>query len=113
MSIALLVKANKAQLLVPSPRNPPSTNLHLMQQTNSNKLLHAEELAPLIKPLMELDPSVVFNTVPSFQVMLDSQPEHYPYEKSFEEARNDPIVVLHSSGSTGETPTGHTYLFII
>lgn len=79
-----------------------------MHQSNSNKLLHAEELAPLIKPLRELDPLVVFDTVPLFQVMFDSKTEYYPYEKSFEEARSDPIVVLHSSGSTGETPTGHS-----
>lgn len=83
-----------------------------MQQTNSHKLLHAEELAPLMKPLKELDTSVAFDTVPSFQVMFDSQAEHYPYEKTFEEARSDPIVVLHSSGSTGETPAGHSNLIV-
>ena len=26
---------------------------------------------------------------------------HYPYEKSFEEAANDPFIVIHTSGSTG------------
>lgn len=83
-----------------------------MHQTNSKKLLHAEELAPLIKPLKELGPSLSFDTVPSFQVMFDSQAEHYPYEKSFEEARSDPIVVLHSSGSTGETPARHSHLIV-
>lgn len=83
-----------------------------MHQTNSDKLLYAEELAPLIKPLKELDPSVSFDIVPSFQVMLDSQAEHYAYEKSFEEARSDPIVVLHSSGSTGQTPAGLSHLIV-
>lgn len=108
-----LVKANNEQLLVPSPRNPPATNLHLMQQTKSSKLLHAEELAPLIKPLKELAPSVTFDAVPSFQVMFDTQAEHYPYQKSFEEARDDPIVVLHSSGSTGKTRSSHSPLIMI
>lgn len=106
--MASLVNVNKEQLLVPSPRNPPATNLHLMQQTKSSKLLYAEELAPLIKPLKALAPSVTYDAVPSFQVMFDSQPEHYPYQKSFEEARNDPIVVLHSSGSTGNTRPGQS-----
>ena len=77
-----------------------------MRETSSNKVLHAEELAPLIKPLIDMDTSATFNAVPPFQVMLDSQSERYPYEKSFEEARNDPIVVLHSSGSTGEALAG-------
>ncbi|KAL1884099.1 putative NRPS-like protein biosynthetic cluster [Diaporthe australafricana] len=64
-------------------------------------LLYAEELAPLIKPLKDMDPSVSFNAIPAFELMLDSETEHYSFEKGFEEAKNDPIVVLHSSGSTG------------
>ncbi|OTB05366.1 hypothetical protein M426DRAFT_319902 [Hypoxylon sp. CI-4A] len=89
------------KLLVPSPRNPPSTNAWLMKETGSTKLLYTPELAPLIKPLQSLAPSVDSYAVPSFQEMLDSNAEPYPYMKSFDEARNDPIVVLHSSGSTG------------
>ena len=27
--------------------------------------------------------------------------DHYPYEKSFEEAAHDPFIVIHTSGSTG------------
>ena len=40
--------------------------------------------------------------IPSFLEMLESNPEHYPYEKGFDEARDDPILVLHSSGSPGK-----------
>ncbi|KAF2999116.1 putative secondary metabolism biosynthetic enzyme [Neopestalotiopsis sp. 37M] len=89
------------KLLVPSPRNPASVTLHLMEKTGSTKVLYAAELAPLIKPLQDLAPTFVFDAVPSFQTMLDSHPVRYPYEKSFEQARDEPIVVLHSSGSTG------------
>ncbi|ROV87840.1 hypothetical protein VMCG_10544 [Cytospora schulzeri] len=89
------------KLLVPSPRNPPSVNCHLMNQTGSKRLLYAAELAPLLKPLQALVPTASSDAVPSLQVMLDSRPEQFPYTKSFEEARYDPIVVLHSSGSTG------------
>ena len=73
-----------------------------MNKTGSTKILYAAELAPLIKPLQALVPGASSDPVPSLQVMLDSKPEPYPYVKSFEEARQDPIVVLHSSGSTGE-----------
>ena len=74
-----------------------------MNQTGSTKLLYAPESASLIKPLQDIAPSVSSNAVPDFQVMLESHPKRYPYHKSFSEARNDPILVLHSSGSTGET----------
>lgn len=28
---------------------------------------------------------------------------HYSYDKPYEEAKNDPILVMHTSGSTGST----------
>lgn len=72
-----------------------------MSKTGSDKLLHAAELAPFIKPIEALATSVTSRAVPSLKEMLDSKAEPYPFSKSFEEARNDPIAVLHSSGSTG------------
>ena len=27
---------------------------------------------------------------------------YFPYNKSFDEAKNDPVLILHSSGSTGK-----------
>jgi len=41
--------------------------------------------------------------VPSLDDMLVDASEHYPYHKDFATARWDPIVVLHSSGSTGKS----------
>ncbi|KGO48654.1 hypothetical protein PEX1_053690 [Penicillium expansum] len=41
-------------------------------------------------------------TLPELDYFLSNLPvEPYPYTKTFEEARKDPYVVLHSSGSTG------------
>lgn len=78
-----------------------------MNATGSNKVLYATELGPLMKPLEAMAPSTEFEGVPPFQEMLDGDGDTtpYPYEKTFAEARNDPIVVLHSSGSTGKTRT--------
>lgn len=73
-----------------------------MNQTGSTKLLYTAEFAPMIKPLQALEGSITSDVVPSFQEMLESNPKPYPYEKGFDEARNDPVVVLHSSGSTGK-----------
>lgn len=73
-----------------------------MSETGSDKVLYAAELAPLIKPIEALATSVTSDAVPSLKDMLDSKAEPYLYTKSFEEARNDPIAVLHSSGSTGK-----------
>ncbi|KAI8958393.1 acetyl-CoA synthetase-like protein [Daldinia sp. FL1419] len=99
----VLLGAIKAgyKLFVPSPRNPPTTNCALMNETESSKLLYTAEIAPLIRPLRPMISSLSISVIPSLQEMLESDPEPYPYLKSFDGARNDPFVVLHSSGSTG------------
>lgn len=79
-----------------------------MNATGSNKVLYAAELSPWTKPLQTMAPSAKFEAVPFFQEMLDGDGSTapYPYGKNFDEARNDPIIVLHSSGSTGKMGTG-------
>ncbi|KAI0841826.1 acetyl-CoA synthetase-like protein [Hypoxylon sp. FL0890] len=89
------------KLLVPSPRNPPATNLSLMSQTGSKVLLHAAEIGPIVKPVQSLDQTIHLEAIPSFQDMLDSSPRHFAFLKTFEQAKDDPVLILHSSGSTG------------
>ncbi|KAI0387834.1 hypothetical protein F5Y04DRAFT_286810 [Hypomontagnella monticulosa] len=90
-----------AALLLPSPRNPASTNLSLMDQTAGLNVLYAAEVRPIVSQIEQLEPNVRSWEIPSFEDMLKSSPEHFQYEKQFDEARDDPVVVLHSSGSTG------------
>ncbi|RYP27611.1 hypothetical protein DL767_007616 [Monosporascus sp. MG133] len=70
------------------------------QLTRSTKFLHVAEVLPVVKQLQNLEPTIRPEVIPSFSDMINSTPEHFPYEKDFEEARDDPILVLHSSGST-------------
>lgn len=72
-----------------------------MGQTGSTKLLNPSELAPIVKQIVSLESTVQNETVPSFDEMLSSSAGHFPYDKKFSEAKDDPVVVLHSSGSTG------------
>jgi acyl-coenzyme A synthetase/AMP-(fatty) acid ligase len=76
-----------------------------MDSTQSTKVLYSPEVTPLVKALNGVRPegSFVSEAIPSLLEMLESSPEHYPYHKTFDEARDDPVVVLHSSGSTGKT----------
>ncbi|KAI0202451.1 hypothetical protein F4808DRAFT_76239 [Astrocystis sublimbata] len=89
------------KLLLPSFRNASSTTLSLMRQTGCSKLLYATEMHPLVKPLLS-EETIQALEVPAFKAMLNSTPDRFPYEKSFDEVCNDPVLVLHSSGSTGE-----------
>ncbi|KAI0105973.1 acetyl-CoA synthetase-like protein [Daldinia grandis] len=64
-------------------------------------ILHAAEVRPIVLQLETLQPKIHNWEIPSFEEMLESSPEHFAYEKGFDEARDDPVVILHSSGSTG------------
>lgn len=74
-----------------------------MGRTACSKLLYPTEVSPIIKPLVDLEPSFDYYVIPSFADMVNSTPEKYIYHKKFDEAINDPLLVLHSSGSTGNT----------
>lgn len=89
------------KLLFPSPRNPVATNISLMDQTQSSKLLYCQELAPLIHDITSTRPDIRVSAVESQGALLAAPHDPFPYAKSFGEAVDDPIVVLHSSGSTG------------
>ncbi|KAI9745626.1 MAG: hypothetical protein M1818_001160 [Claussenomyces sp. TS43310] len=89
------------KLLLPSPRNPVATNLSLMDQTLSTKLIYSKELAPLIEGIRAKRQGLNCMVIESLDEMLAALAQSFPYEKTFEEAVDDPVVVLHSSGSTG------------
>ena len=74
-----------------------------MKQTESTTLFHAAEITPIVQRIRKNMGSVRVESIPAFSTMMESSPDHYPFHKDFEQARNDPIVVLHSSGSTGKT----------
>ena len=74
----------------------------LLDQTVCTKLLHAEEVAPLVNNLIAIHPGLRPTQIASLDEILSGTGPQYPYKKSFDEARDDPIVILHSSGSTGQ-----------
>ena len=89
--------------LLPSSRNPTPQNISLLQQTGCTKFFHSLELTSLAKELQRSFENELLQTVElaDFDHWLNQYENPYPFTKSFEEARFDPILVLHSSGSTG------------
>ncbi|KAF2472981.1 putative NRPS-like enzyme [Lindgomyces ingoldianus] len=102
-SAAIFLGAVKAgfKVLLPSPRNPSATNLSLLGQTGCTKILYAAEVTPIVKQLNAINESLTILEVPSFQDMFQSTPSSYPFGKIYDQVKNDPILILHSSGSTG------------
>jgi acyl-coenzyme A synthetase/AMP-(fatty) acid ligase len=73
-----------------------------MQQTNCMTILHASEVVPVVSALVASNSGIHCAEIPSFQDMLDSQPPVHKFAKNFDDVKNEPIVILHSSGSTGK-----------
>lgn len=62
-------------------------------------------LAPAARPpvtdeILDVHEMQVYQ-IPELEELLDQDHPHYHFEKTFEQARGEPLVVLHTSGTTG------------
>lgn len=73
----------------------------LLNTSDCDLWLSPKEKPAILEQLLLRRPMSVFE-VPEADHLLSPEPvESYPYNKTFEEAANDPFCVLHTSGSTG------------
>jgi acyl-coenzyme A synthetase/AMP-(fatty) acid ligase len=89
---------------MPSPRNSEEAHLSLLDRLQCTKLVITEPQVPCI-PVILRNRKLRMMTLPSLSQLLEvGDVEEYPYKKtgSFAEAKNDPLFVLHTSGSTGK-----------
>jgi acyl-CoA synthetase (AMP-forming)/AMP-acid ligase II len=95
------IKTGYKPLLL-SPRNTPEASLSLLEQTDCNTILLPPVFPlPVIGELVQKHRMNILE-IPALQHWLeDGSDKPYPFDKTFEEARSDPIVVLQTSGSTG------------
>ena len=102
----LSVAAMKAsyKILLPSPRNSVPHFLHVLGETDCQIFL-SDEGFDASKILAQRQMRHII--VPSVDYFLDATADapKYFFSRSFEEAKNDPTVILHSSGSTGPPKT--------
>ncbi|KAE8832367.1 hypothetical protein PTNB85_06759 [Pyrenophora teres f. teres] len=88
------------KLLVPDGRITKEGLDGLVESTNCKVWLYAEDDArgPLVKP----ESGLKILALPRLQWMLDNEGQkRYPYEKTYEEAEWDEIIIIHTSGTTG------------
>lgn len=86
-------------MLFLSPKNSDAGHLNLLEKTECHTFLMAEGVEfEHVLSQREMKKAIV----PELQELLDNTPvEMYPYTKNFEQARKDPCLVLHTTGSTG------------
>ena len=87
------------QLLLLSPRNSVAGHAHLIDKTNCHVFLKGSTTS--IDHILSERPMKSFNVPELADLLQEKKVPTYPFRKTFEEARNDPAIILHSSGSTG------------
>lgn len=97
--VAAIKTGHKA--LLASPRNSLLAHVNLLDSTQCRILITPVTAPPIAKDILS-QRQMRHILVPSLQNwLLDEAVSRYPYEKFFEEARYEPFVVVHTSGSTG------------
>lgn len=92
---------NSYKVLLLSPHNSVVQNRSLLERTHCRLLFHTTDLIDKIALLQGETSELSTNIVQPLDEILASQSQPYPYFKTFAETRNDPALILHSSGSTG------------
>lgn len=93
------VKAGYTILLI-SPRNSIAAQLSLCNSTQCTKLVSPKPKPSAAINLLEQS-DLGDLTIPDLETLIDVEHPHYPYPKTYEQARNDPLLIIHTSGSTG------------
>lgn len=90
------------KLLLSSPRNTIEAHLSLLEKTDCGTFLLPPNFPlPIVKQILAARQMRVVE-IPSTQHWIeDGLEEPYHYTKTFADARSEPFVVLHTSGSTG------------
>ncbi|MBE7182568.1 MAG: AMP-binding protein [Terriglobus roseus] len=87
--------------LFSAPRNSHVMQQHILKAGECKTIFHDAKLD--MPALLGDTKGYTLHKIPTLQEMLwaGDEPRHYEYTKTFDEAKMDPYIVLHTSGSTG------------
>ncbi|KAF7906158.1 hypothetical protein EAF00_000437 [Botryotinia globosa] len=78
-----------------------SATTHLFTDMSCKVLLTTSPQPPTVAPVVKLHGYLRVLTIPSIEELLNTTYEYFPYGKIFGEAKAEPLVALHTSGTTG------------
>ncbi|KAF5872506.1 putative nrps-like enzyme protein [Botrytis fragariae] len=101
--VTMVLGAMKAgyKILLVSPYNGNEGNISLFNGLDC-QVLATTDPAPLGVPVLPNSmPKLRTITVPNVNEFLDKSYKHFPFSKTYNETKNEPLVCLHTSGTTG------------
>ncbi|KAI0481939.1 hypothetical protein GGR56DRAFT_684376 [Xylariaceae sp. FL0804] len=93
-------KAGYKALLI-SPRNAEEGQLNLFDKTDCRILAFARSHRQLVQPWLREREMLAVEVAPVEKWFPEQQVAPFPYNRTFEQAEWEPLLVLHTSGSTG------------
>ncbi|KAI1419426.1 hypothetical protein F5Y12DRAFT_778076 [Xylaria sp. FL1777] len=101
--VVLMLAAVKAgyQALFISPRNSQEAQLSLFDKTDCHILVFPKSHRAMVQPWLQERDMQAVETGPIENWFPEKEVDPITYSKTFEEAKWDPLCVLHTSGSTG------------
>ncbi|KAG4438803.1 hypothetical protein IFR05_005694 [Cadophora sp. M221] len=113
-SIIVVLAGIKAgyKTFLPSPRNSKAAHISLLGRLECKVLLTTAPELPCVPKITEEYPMKELQIPALTELLSASDTPLYPYNAVYEEAKNDPIFILHTSGSTGiPKPLTYTHMF--
>jgi acyl-CoA synthetase (AMP-forming)/AMP-acid ligase II len=90
-----------SKILFPSLLANTQGKLSLVDATKSKAIVYASPLASVAEEIHKYRPEIEQIQAPELDVWFNEEISPvYPYTKSYEEAKNDPAVIFHTSGTT-------------
>lgn len=95
------------QVILPSTLVPPDGQKRILNAKNCCLYLRPASLADQVGVLLKGTPHIQAITVPEIgHFMQETEATRFTYPKTWEDGKDDPWLVFHTSGTTGELSDG-------
>jgi hypothetical protein len=93
------------KILLPSLRNTNEAQQILFERTGCRLIIYATEVEKSLQSLFSFIPGIKTMLVPGYDTIMDetTTATHYPAREISDEKYTDPIILLHTSGSSGQS----------
>ncbi|CAO2652907.1 Nn.00g023180.m01.CDS01 [Neocucurbitaria sp. VM-36] len=88
------------KMLFPSPRYGTEALAALIDRVDGTIMLRSSTPFPVVDEVLQNREMRTFQ-IPSLEDLLSAQPDQYQYTKTFESSKHEPLISLHTSGTTG------------
>ena len=100
-------------MVLPSSLVTPEAQLRILSLKNCKVYVRSQSMSTVVDEIIRREPSVRPIDAPELHELLcDTSAEPVLYEKSWDDGRDDPWLVFHTSGTTGQSQSNKWSAFL-